>query len=787
MKKFIAMFMLLALGMSTTIAQKEVLKPEVAYPVYFDVSPPLRDMVKYAPAKADNSWKDGIVKNKFDINQGPEQKSAIPDFMNPITQDYIGSVATDTTLQNFDGVNNVSGYNPPDTHGDVGPNHYFQVVNCSYAIYNKTGTKLLGPTGNSSVWNGMPNNSNDGDAVVLYDEVADRWLFTQFSLPHYPNGPYFQMIAVSTTPDPTGSWYRYEYQYTEMPDYPKFGIWPDGYYMGCNRFANGSSFAGTGADAFDRAAMLAGTPTAARISFTLPSSNEAFTAIPADCDGAFPPMGTPEYFTYIRNQGPRHLGIIEFHADWTTPANSTFGTSLNITVPTYSFTITGGIPQKGTSVKVPAIMDRLMYRVQYRTFNGYNAMVMNHTINVGSNTAGIRWYELRNSDTAAWSLYQQSTYAPADGNSRWMGSIAMDSVGNIALGYSISSANMYPSIRYTGRMSCDSLNVMTIAEKGIMNGGGSSTAAPADYCRWGDYSAMSCDPSQNGKFWYTQEYYASTSQSNWRTRIASFTFFTANAFATPQTVCAGDSSQLNALASCGVSGNYTYQWSSIPAGFTSTQQSPKVAPLTPTQYVVELSDGTSTRTDTILVDVKPAPAVSAGADTTVCWYVTSVNVNGTVNNYSGINWTTSGTGTFANPTSSSTTYAPTLEDKIAGSVDLIFTATPVAPCTQSVASTKHVIFDVCTGIDGKKNAEPSLAIQPNPAHGTVLFAIGGISSGSYSLSITSTDGKTLYSEAFEASALPALKTMNISAYPRGIYFVQLKTGQKIITEKMIVQ
>ena len=783
MKKYYLLFLLLVICMNFSFAQNQPLKPEVAYPVYFDISPPLRDMIKQTPPKADNSWKDGIVKNKFNIfKEDPNQYKGIPDFQHPVVQDYFGKVTTDTTIQNFDGVNNVQGYIPPDTDGDVGKNYYFQVVNCSYAIYSKAGVKLVGPFASSTVWNGMPNNSNDGDAVILYDEIADRWLFTQFSLPSAGN---FQMIAISQTNDPTGSWYRYQYSFTAMPDYPKFGIWPDGYYMSSNRFAGGSSYSGTGADAYDRTAMLAGSPTAARVSFTLPSSNEAFTAIPADCDGPFPPAGTPEYFVYIRTSGSQHLGINEFKTDWVTPTNSTYGSNLGLPVAPFNSSLAGGIPQKGTSAKVPAITDRLMYRVQYRTFNGYNAMVLNHVVNAGSGVAGCRWYELRNSDTAPWSIYQQSTYAPSDGNSRWMGSIAMDSLGNMALGYSISSASMYPSIRYTGRMVCDSLGLMTIAEKGIVNGGGAQTAAGSS-SRWGDYSAMSADPSQLRKFWYTTEYYTSTSGTNWKTRIASFSFFAASAFASPTQVCAGDSAQLNVLANCGAPGNYTYSWTSVPAGFSSTQQTPKVAPAVPTQYIVNVSDGNNTRIDTVLVDVMPQPVVSAGVDTTVCWYVTAFPVSGTAINVNSINWTSSGTGTFVNPTTFNTSYLPTLADKLAGSVNLHFTGTPTPPCTKDVTSTKHVIFDVCTGIADKTNA-PALMIQPNPAHGTVSFVVSGINTGSCVLSVTSIDGKILSSDVLEATSAPVLKTMDISGYARGIYFVQLKTGNKVVTEKMVVQ
>src|SRR5512138_3292380 len=257
MKKLQLIIFLLA-GISAH-AQSQLFTPaEVQKAIYFDVSPPLREMAKISDFKADASWKDGIVRNNFNNRHAEGQGLPMPGYIDPYLQDYFGQTLTDTTVQNFDGLN-AGSYIPPDTDGDIGPEHYFQVVNASYAIYNKSGSKLLGPLPSSSVWNGMPNNSNDGDAVVLYDENANRWLFTQFSLPNYPNGPFYQMIAVSQTPDPTGSWYRYEFSFTTMPDYPKFGIWPDGYYMSSNRFTSGTGqWAGVAAIAFDRTAMLAG-------------------------------------------------------------------------------------------------------------------------------------------------------------------------------------------------------------------------------------------------------------------------------------------------------------------------------------------------------------------------------------------------------------------------------------------------------------------------------------------------------------------------------------------------
>ncbi len=784
MKKFIIASLLLLTGIGISFAQKESQKPVVNLPVYFDISPPLQDMVQKSDATLDNSWKEGIVRNKLNaFDPGSDNSELIVN--DPVRQTQMGDAVSDTTMQNFDGVG-ASGSYPPDSDGDVSHDYYMQVVNARFAIYNKAGTKLMGPTLSSVIFNGLPNNSNDGDAVVLYDENADKWLFSQFSLPNYPNGPFYQNVAISQTNDPRGTWYRYQFQFADMPDYPKLSVWGDGYYMTDHRFSSGSgTFLTPGAVAMDRSKMIVGDPTAAMITFNLPSSS--WGPLPADCDSDFPPAGTPCPFAYLTSTATSNVRIYNFHADWVTPSNSTFAQAYNITLS--PFVALGAqaviVPQLGTTQKLSVMAGKkAMFRMPFRKFDDHWSMLINTTVSANG-IAGIRWMELRNV-AGAWSLYQEGTYAPEDENWRWMGSIAMDSSGNIALGYSISSGSMYPSIRYTGRLANDPLGQMTIAERGIINGGGSQTNTDG---RWGDYSAMVADPSENGKFWYTQEYFSTSSNANWKTRIGSFSFsnvFSTMTTATPNPVCFGDSTQLNVNA-YGGTGTYTYSWTSIPAGFTSNIQSPKAAPAENTKYIATSTDGTSTRNDTILVNLAYRPTVYAGADTTVCWYVTSVDLHGTASNYLGFQWSSSGSGSFSNNAVLETTYHPSLNDKISGSVDLKLKASGIAPCTGTVTSIKHVVFDVCTGIAGQSNSEPSLIIQPNPAHGTVSLGIKGIGTDAPVLSITSMDGKTIFTEVLEVSSTPVIKQIDLSGYTRGVYFVQLKTGKKVITEKMVVQ
>ena len=593
-------------------AQQDVIRPtSVTHAVYFDVSPPLRDMVPEASTEADRTWKTGVVKNF--LNLRPPDTTPVVDLA---VQRFNGKWVNSGIGVNIQGVGNINGVTPPDTDGDVGPNHYFQMINLSFQIFNKSGVSLYGPVANSTIWNGFPGpwaGSNDGDPIIMYDEYADRWVASQFALPTYPNGPFWEMVAVSTTPDPTGSWYRYAFQFADMPDYPKLGVWHNAYLLTVNRFSSGATaYKGVGVYALERSKMLTGDPNAAMISFTYGASAEPFGMLPADADGTTPPPADePAYFAFKKD--PNKLVIYKMVIDWVNTANSTLGPDQSLTVTSYSTSISG-IPQPGTTRKLDAITDRLMQRLQYRNFGTHASMVTNHSVNV-SGTAGVRWYEVRKTSTTPWVIHQQSTYAP-DAQNRWMGSVAMDAMGNMALGYSVSSATVYPSIRYTGRMANDPLNQMTIQETEIIAGGGSQTGGFVGNGRWGDYSSMVVDPSNPATFWYTTEYMQTTSSQGWKTRIASFSFdvvFSMTLSATPETVCIGDSSQLNAVPAGG-SGTYTYSWTSDPPGFTSSLQNPWVSPQDTTQYICNIFDGTNTITDTIAVNVNLPASSNAGTD-----------------------------------------------------------------------------------------------------------------------------------------------------------------------------
>lgn len=518
-KKLFLTACLIAFGLLNVNAQK--LEPIVIKAAYHDLSEPLRDKNPAEHNDAVKTWKDGLVKNYFGMTIPGYSPGKTTDPKS--VQKENGTISPKTQLQNFEGTDNLTGVAPPDTDGDVGPNHYFQIVNSKIQIFNKTGTSLYGPVDNSTLWNGFSGawtGTNDGDGVVLYDQDADRWFVSQFAI-NTSDGSQWLLVAVSQGADPTGSYYRYAFEFTNMPDYPKFGVWPDGYYVSINQFTTKKgvkAWAGAGVAALERDEMLQGNP-AEMVFFNVGTS--VSTLLPADCDGPFPADGTPNYFSWIDYSNDQ-LGVYEFDVDWANTSNSTFTNVSNLSVSAFDPDINNSInswsreniEQPGTSQMVHAMTDRLMFRLQYRDFGTHESMVTCHTIDVGGEQAGVRWYEMRKT-TGSWSVYQEGTYAP-DSDHRWMGSLAMNGNGDIALGYSVSSSSTYPSIRYTGRRVTDPLNTMTLAEDEIIAG----TASQSGVNRWGDYSAMRVDPTDDETFWYTQEY--SGGGWDWQTRIASF-------------------------------------------------------------------------------------------------------------------------------------------------------------------------------------------------------------------------------------------------------------------------
>ncbi len=424
------------------------------------------------------SYKDGLDPN-LRIASGPDPLLAVQQQ----APEAAPNVFT-TPLVNIAG-QGYSGVNPPDTVGEVGPNHYVQMINGSggalVRIYNKSG----GTVGNQFALDGLGAGacaSGYGDPVALYDTLAGRWLLSEFA----QSGNHL-CVYVSTTSDPTGTYYAYDFVTPTFPDYPKYSVWPDAYYVTTNESA-------PTAYALDRAKMLVGqAATFQRFTGTALSGFGFQSFTPADLDGgSAPPAGSPAIFMRHRDtevHGPTGystqdiLELWQFSVNWTTPASSSFSKVTDILVSEFSSDLCGltsfaCIPQPGTTTKLDPLREVIMNRLAYRNFGAHQTLVGNLTTDVnGADLAGVRWFELRKTGST-WTLYQQGTYSPNSIN-RWMGGIAMDGSGNIALGYNVSSSSVYPGLRYTGRLAGDPLGTMPQAETTLVSGTARATPVTA--------------------------------------------------------------------------------------------------------------------------------------------------------------------------------------------------------------------------------------------------------------------------------------------------------------------
>lgn len=511
-------------------------RPQVATALSSNTSIPLRDM--NFPRARPGTAREIPNKRLVDLLGRRESTAALPD---PLRQSSAGTGATPTPILNFDGLSNEDnkatlGFRvvPPDTEGDVGREHYVQFINSIFAVYDKqTGQRVFGPAPGNLFWQGFGGiceQNNDGDPIVLYDHLADRWVVSQFAI----GVDGHQCIAVSKTSDPIGEYHRYDFVVSPgaFNDYPKLGVWPDAYYMSANQF--GFFFDGVIAVAFERDKMLAGDPNAQMVKFgPLPCDSECFFSLqPSHLEGRSPRPHTPNTFvmafdddTAGTGSNPDGYRLWDFSVDWKKPAKSSFTPLAQVDTSDFDDGLCGFttqcIPQPPPGEPLDPLAGFTMYRAQYRRFARDASLVLNHTVDVtGRNLAGIRWVELRN-EGDGWFLHQTGTFAPADGDHRWMGSIATDRFGNIALGYSVSGKSTFPSIRYVSRKADDPLGEMPGGEVELVAGTGSQMAS---FSRWGDYSTMSVDPDDDCTFWFTHEYYANTGSFDFKTRIGSFAF-----------------------------------------------------------------------------------------------------------------------------------------------------------------------------------------------------------------------------------------------------------------------
>ncbi|MDN5865570.1 MAG: carboxypeptidase-like regulatory domain-containing protein, partial [Gammaproteobacteria bacterium] len=422
---------------------------------------------------------------------------------------------------------------PPDTDMAVGASHIVEIVNLCGGVgvsyieaWDKSGNLVLPTTSLAGLWSGGSGcEAGGGDGIVVYDQFADRWVISQFN-----NAIDGICVAVSQTSDPTGAYNLYNVVIDAggFTDYPKMSVWPDAYYVATNDFVTPFHVTYT---AIQRSDVIAGDPATV---VTLDGSGGPIdqSMLPADVDGsAPPPAGAPgifmNYTSPFRAGTDYQLNIMQLDVDFANPANSTLTGPTSLVVAPFNDGISS-IPQPSPGVGLDSLGDRMMFRLAYRNMGDHQVLLANFTVGTGSPPsnapAGIRWFELNapagSTNPADWTVAQQGTYMPADGASRWMGSIAMDHVGNIALGYSVSSTSIFPSAAYTGQNLGAPSGVMDAGEFVYLPGGGVQTSPN----RWGDYSAMVVDPVDDCTFWTSQEYSSETGSFHWSTAIASFKF-----------------------------------------------------------------------------------------------------------------------------------------------------------------------------------------------------------------------------------------------------------------------
>jgi hypothetical protein len=529
------------------------LRPTVDKPVAFDISKPLRQMPMVAPGRKDAlPGSDALdrAERVFGTAQATghsrdaavqgqaEAPSAMPaplfTFEGPSNQD------------NF----NVFGFrvNPPDPDGDVGQHHYVAMINLTFAIYTKTGGLLYGPADIGSLWQGFPlEDCTDpsGDPIVLYDEISNRWIMTQFTT----RGPeFFNCVAVSRDNDPLGSYARYAFSTDDFfPDYPKYGLMPDGLYITTREFGPTEADYRIGFYGIDRNALVAGQPDPTVVKFYLVDGVDPLYLLgdgllPADLDGKrHPPPHSPEYFAgtmdddYVYGAPFDALNWFGMDVDFNHPEDASFEMIAQLPVAPFDSNYPCA-PTARDCLEQPGIMNpaqyldilsyrqRPTYRLQYRNFGDYESLVTNQSVEARPAQAGVRWYEIRNPQDPV--IHQQGTYAPDDGVHRWMGSVAQDKYGNLAVGYSVvNGTNVYPGIRYAGRLPTDPLGQLSQGERVMQAGSGVQTTLNS---RWGDYTALSVDPKDDCTFYYINEYYTLASQmsspAGWLTRIGAFKF-----------------------------------------------------------------------------------------------------------------------------------------------------------------------------------------------------------------------------------------------------------------------
>jgi hypothetical protein len=757
------------------LAQAEDVGPlKVSKAVAYAKSQPLSELAAVlSPNKADAKVEDQEVKNELDYVKWPDTDLTKP---TENAQTEMGTRQSMGPIVGFNGQGG-TGFFPPDTDGDVSDEHFVQVVNSKYNVYDKVGNKLIGPLDLSTLWSSLPGpwvGTNNGDPIVLWDEEAERWIITQFSLPNSTEN--FELFAVSETSDPLGAYHLYAFAFgVQFNDYPKIGVWRDGYYATYNLFSNNvnPNFLGSKITVVEREKMLVGDPDASMIEFF---KSGYYSTMPADIDGEMlPEEGERCPIMYITNS--KTIQLWGFLADWEEPDNSSLNLMKTL-VPTNFTEYSPRIPQPNDQ-DLDALGQMIMNRLAYRKFDTHASMVTNHTV-FANGRAGVRWYEMRKEDGGEWTLHQEGTYAPDSDVYRWMGSIAMNGNGDIALAYSVSNnTDVHPSIRYTGRLADDPLGVMTIEEVEIKTG----TSSQSNYSRWGDYACMNVDPANDTVFWFTTEY------NGWETWIASFDLGDVGA----ATADAGEDAFICTNEQFETQGSGTgvlqIQWTTDGDGIFSPNDEFN------TTYIRgngDVANGGCTLTMTVTgfdggevsddMYLNIVPYVNAGEDGAVNPGDSyQLQAEGTESGT--IEWSTDGDGSFSDPFILQPIYTPGDQDIASGQVNLELTVGITEPCVDEKSD--QMTLNILVGIDELENKQ-ELSIFPNPSKDYFTINVNDlVVNKEFTYIVYNSYGQEVFRELVIPTSSSYEKTIDMSAFKTGVYFISLATESNTQTKKLI--
>lgn len=755
----------------------------------------------------------------------------------------------DSLLNNFEGID-YTNVNPPDPCVAAGPNHVIQMVNAGggavYKIYDKSGNALTGNVNFDNLFTGY---TGLGDPIVIYDQLADRWFLSEFS-----SSGNKLLIAISLTNDPTGSFHTYVFQATRFPDYPKYSVWPDAYY--CTSNENRSAVY-----AFERDSMLIGAP-ARLIRQTVTDLNGyGFqTLTPVNFEGTNVPA-QPSKATFWRHVDDEahsnvptdpfndHVEYWTFEPDFETPSNSDFLGPFEITVSEFDTDLNGytafsAIPQPNTQVRLDPLREVFMNRMIYRNFGVYECIVACHVTDVdGNDRAGIRWYEFRKNDTIDWYLFQEGTYSPNIVN-RWMAAIEMNENGSICLAYSVSNENVYPSLRYTGRNINDPAGVMTLPEQVIVNGSGSNFSN-----RYGDYGAMSIDPSNDSTFWFTGEYNTS---STWRTRVAEIALtdschgLTAVTNTWGDFVCPGEmNGSIEVFGVQGVSTNYTF---SIDSGAFQTNNI--FTNLAPGQHNIRVTDGNCIShisayiqgPDSFRVIDSVRQITCHGDDDGFIEYLVGGGTGNIQYSMDSVNWSNSGdfynlaggvytvyvkddsncttnsgpieiidpdelesTYDITHPTTETSLDAAILVRATGGTIPRSYSLTNVTYQADSLFDnlisgtywvytkdahdclySERINVNILSVQEGLQNND--FLVYPNPNTGVFKVALGNsITANDVEIRIMDISGQVLKSQKVLGNNTNNTVDFDISEFAKGVYLLQIQYGSKTVTSQIILE